>query len=367
MRPADAATALCGIVASTALMIAMATMVTSFRGAVDAWLGQVLRADLYLRTDGPGFDPAAQQRLRGTPGIAAIAFSRQIPLAIDPARPPVTLLAQEADVAGRQVLVVPIARAETLPPGTIPVWISEPAQRLYGWRTGAAIALPIGGAGQRFGVAGVWRDYARQAGAIVIGDGDYRRLTGDAARDEAAVTLTPGAVPGAVGRAMLARLPAELRSQVEVAEPATLRRFALALFDRSFAVTYVLEAVAILVGLAGVAATMSAQTVARTREFGMLRHLGVAKREIIGTLAIEGTILGLVGGLAGVALGLVLSQVLVHVINPQSFNWTMATIVPWPTLAGVVAALAGAATATAVLAGRRATSIDAVLAVREDW
>ena len=365
--PGDAATALCGIVASTALMIAMATMVTSFRGAVDQWLGQVLSADLYLRSNGgPGFDPAAQRALRAAPGVAGVAFSRQIPLAIDPARPPVTLIAQGRDPRGRQALVVPIERAAALPPGTVPVWISEPAQRLYGWRTGARIALPIAGGG-RFGVAGVWRDYARQAGAVVIGEGAYQRLTGDASRDEAAVTLRPGADADAAARALVARLSPGLRGQVDVARPAALRRFALSLFDRSFAVTYVLEAVAILVGLAGVAATMSAQTVARTREFGMLRHLGVARREIAGMLALEGSILGLVGALAGTALGLVLSQVLIHVINPQSFNWTMATLIPWGTLAGVVAALAGAATATAMLAGRRATATDAVLAVREDW
>ena len=365
--PADAATALCGIVASTALMIAMATMVTSFRGAVDAWLGQVLSADLYLRTNGgPGFDPATQALLRATPGVAGIAFSRQLPLAIDPSRPPLTLIAQGEDGRGRHALVVPIERAAAIPAGTAPVWISEPAQRLYGWRTGVVIALPFG-RGARFAVAGVWRDYARQAGAIVIAERDYQRLTGDASRDEAAATLKPGARVEQVGAALRARLPANVREQVDVAAPATLRRFALTLFDRSFAVTYVLEAVAILVGLAGVAATMSAQTVARTREFGMLRHLGVAKREIVGMLALEGGILGLIGGLAGAALGLVMSQVLIHVINPQSFNWTMATLVPWRSIVGVVAALVGAATATAMLAGRRATAIDAVLAVREDW
>ena len=299
--------------------------------------------------------------------MASIAFSRQIPLIIDPARPPVTLIAQGVDGHGRQALVVSIETATSLAPGTVPIWVSEPAQRLYGWRVGSAIALPIGTGARRFGVAGVWRDYARQAGAIVIGDGDYQRLTGDVMRDEAAVMLRPRARAEAVGQALIARLPRDLHDQVQVAQPATLRRFALTLFDRSFAVTYVLEAVAILVGLAGVAATMSAQTLARTREFGMLRHLGVAKREIAATLALEGAILGIVGGLAGAALGLLLSQVLIHVINPQSFNWTMTTIVPWPTLAGVVAALAGAATMTAIVAGRRATAIDAVLAVREDW
>ena len=359
--PGEAATALCGIVASTALMIAMATMVTSFRGAVDGWLGQVLGGDLYLRTvGGAGFAEPMQATLAATPGVRRLDFSRQLPLLIAPDRPAVALIARP--VTSDDPLVRPIESAP-VPPGATPVWVSEPAQRLYGWDPGEAITLPVIG---HVRVAGVWRDYARQAGAVVIRRSDYRRLTGDGTADEASATLLPGADPGAIGRALLARVPA-LRGQVEVAEPAALRRFALQLFDRSFAVTYLLEAVAILVGLAGVAATMSAQTVARAREFGMLRHLGVARGQITHMLAAEGTILGLIGGVAGVALGLVLGQVLIHVINPQSFNWTMDTRVPWGTLLGVVAALAGAAAGTAVLAGRRATAHDALLAVREDW
>jgi len=254
---------------------------------------------------------------------------------------------------------------DPLPEG-IRVWVSEPAQRLYGWSVGDRITLPIG-SGRSFAVAGVWRDYVRQQGAVAIDSDDYTRLTGDGSRDEAAVTLAPGADPDAVGRALVAALPDEMRSAVSLARPATLRRFALELFDRSFVVTYLLEAVAILVGLAGVAATMSSQTIARVREFGMLRHLGVEKRQIMAMLWIEGALLGGIGGIAGTLLGGILSQVLIHVINPQSFNWTMSTRVPFGTVAAVVAALLLAAAFTAMLAGRRATAPNAVLAVREDW
>jgi len=364
--PAEAATALCGIVASTALMIAMATMVTSFRGAVDAWLGQVLAADLYLRAEpGSAFDAATQARLRAVPGARDVAFSRQLALTIAPDRPPIVLIARDLDSEAQRALLVPIETAP-VPAGATPIWVSEPAERLYGWHAGRVITLPVGGRA-RFAVAGVWRDYARQQGAAVIRSADYTRLTGDPTRDEAAALLRPGARPADVSRAMLAALTPDLRRQVTTAEPRTLRRFALQLFDRSFAVTYVLEAVAILVGLAGVAATVSAQTLARAREFGMLRHLGLSKRQIIAMLGTEGALLGLIGGVAGVLLGAGLGQVLIHVINPQSFNWTMTTLWPWATIGSVAAALVGAAALTAMLAGRRATAASAVMAVREDW
>lgn len=360
--PGQAAIALCGIVASTALMIAMATMVTSFRGAVDGWLGQVLSADLYLRAESGDLDEAVQRRIAAVRGIRSVAFSRQLPLTIAADRPPVTLIARPVRGDAGDPLLVLTDRAP-VPARATPVWVSEPAARLYGWSPGRSVILPVGGQPIRFTVAGVWRDYARQQGALVIRDVDYLRLTGDRGRDEAAITLAPGTDLTTVRRATAALLPAG----VSVAEPATLRRFALDLFDRSFTITYVLEAVAILVGLAGVAATMSAQTIARSKEFGMLRHLGLTRGQITAMLASEGALLGLIGAVAGLALGALLGQVLIHVVNPQSFNWTMTTIWPFGTIAGVTAALTGAAAATAMVAGRRATAADAVAAVREDW
>jgi predicted lysophospholipase L1 biosynthesis ABC-type transport system permease subunit len=100
--------------------------------------------------------------------------------------------------------------------------------------------------------------------------------------------------------------------ELEIVPTRALKTRALAIFDRSFAITYGLEVIAVLVGLAGVAATTSAQTIARSREFGMLRHLGVTRRQIVAMLGMEGALLGLVGGVAGVALGCVLAQVLIR-------------------------------------------------------
>ena len=181
------------------------------------------------------------------------------------------------------------------------------------------------------------------------------------------MTFAPGASAARVRAGIEARLPAELRGRVDIAEPATLRREALRLFDRSFAITYVLEAIAILIGLTGVAATISAQTIARMKEFGMLRHIGMRPRAILAMLASEGVLLGLIGLAAGAVLGLGISQILIHVINPQSFNWTMETQLPWTLLMTVAVSLVAAAAGTAMLAGRRALSESAIRAVSEDW
>jgi putative ABC transport system permease protein len=216
-------------------------------------------------------------------------------------------------------------------------------------------------------VAGIWRDYARQWGALMLPIADYRRFTEDANASEAAFDLLPGHDAGAVQKSLAAALPPAVAGQAQFGRPAEMRKVALEIFDRSFAVTYALEAIAILIGLAGVATSFSAQVLARMREFGMLRHIGVTQRQILAMLALEGSGLGLLGALAGCTLGLVMALVLVRVINPQSFHWTMDLALPWPVLGGLVLALLACAAGTAVVAGRRALGQGALLAVRADW
>ena len=368
--PEQAAVALCGIVASTSLMVAMAVMVTSFRGSVDAWLVAVLPSDVYLHVEGAeaaGIDPAAQARLAATAGVARIGFVRQMPLRLAADKPAVMLSAQPIDTAHPRANLPLIGRSIAVPHGETPVWVSEPMGWLYGLKPGDHMQLPLGGAAHPVFVAGVWRDYARQFGAIAIADTDFARLTGDATKTEAAITLAPGADAAVTIAALRQRLPPGLAPQTMFAEPRQMRAMALAIFDKSFAVTYALEAIAIVIGLIGVATSFSAQTLARAREFGMLRHIGVARRQIMAMLAAEGAGLGLVGGIAGLGLGLVMAQVLIHVVNPQSFHWTMDTMLPWRLFAALVMALVAAAAGTAVISGRRALSAGAVRAVRDDW
>ena len=89
--------------------------------------------------------------------------------------------------------------------------------------------------------------------------------------------------------------------------------------------------------------------------------------QIVRMLCWEGALLGLLGVAAGLLVGLAMSQVLIHVVNPQSFHWSMDTHIPWLLLGTVGMLLLAASAGTAVLAGREALSGAAILAVREDW
>lgn len=365
--PRQAAVALSGIVASTSLMVAMAVMVTSFRGSVDEWLTQILPADIYMRmAEGAALDPTLQGRIAAAPGVASIEFRDSFILRLDPERPAIQLIARGGLGASPAHDLPLVGRTATPPAAATLAWISEPMAQIYDLSPGDRLILPLGDGAEVY-VAGVWRDYSNQFGALILDQAAYTRLTGETVRGEAAITLTPGADPQPTIAALRERLPADLATQASFAEPQELRAVALRIFDRSFAITYALEAIAILVGLTGVAATFSAQTLARRKEFGVLRHLGVRRGQIVWMLAAEGALLGLIGAAAGLALGVGMSQILIHVVNPQSFNWTMETRLPWSLLAGLGAALALTSAGTAVLAGRGALSDTAVRAVREDW
>ncbi|HET7199658.1 MAG TPA: ABC transporter permease, partial [Burkholderiales bacterium] len=366
--PGQAGVSLAAIVASVSLMVSMAVMVASFRQSLDEWLERILPADLYLRA-GPGSDTAFlssadQQAIAALPGVRRVEFLRTQRLVVDPGRPALTLLARAVEAQGTvpPLLGAPYALKAGDPPAA---WVSEIAADIYGWRPGSVIEIPLGGRRVRFTVAGVWRDYARQQGAVLIERYEYLRYTGDSFSDDAALWLAPGADPASVTREIEARVAGGVN--LEARGPREIREVSLGIFDRTFAVTYALEAVAVVIGLFGLSASFGALVLARRREFGVLRHLGMTRRQIGAMLAGEGLLVSALGLAVGLALGWLISLVLIDVINRQSFHWGMELHPPWRLLAELVAAMLLLATLTAIASGRQATSGEVVRAVNEDW
>ncbi len=361
--------ALASVVASFAVMVAMAIMVSSFRDSVDQWLLAVLPADLYLRSAASGdtgyLSAADLALLSAAPGVARVEPLGSSSVSLDARRPAVALIARPIDRDDPGARLPLIGSAMTPPAGAIPVYLSEPVARIYNVSVGQRFTLPLGGQSVDGFVAAIWRDYARQFGAIVIDSSDYRRFVPEMRITDAALWLAPGAVAADVS-AHLATTMADF-SRFEVAEPGAIRAISLRIFDRSFAITYLLELVAVVIGLFGVASTFSAEALARGREFGVQRCLGMTRGEIGRQLAAEGALFATLGALIGGALGLAISVVLIDVINPQSFNWTMPMYLPAGMLVALATALVAAASITAVVCARGALSIAAVRAVKDDW
>ena len=364
----QAGIALGGVLSSFSLMVAMAIMVTSFRVSLDDWLTRLLPADLYVRVvssgSAAGLDPGQQAALRALPGVKRIDFIRARDLSLDPARPAVKLLARDINLADPGATLVLQGDSVPVPAGQRAVWVSEAMLDLYPVKVGGTLRLPLNGTLQTFFVAGAVRDYVSQSGSVYMGLSDYSELSGDAIINDVGVW----AVDAASAQVLEARIRAlPFGGALEFARPGEIRSMSMKMFDRSFAVTYLLEAIAIAIGMAGVAATFSAQTLARSREFGMLRHVGVTRGQILRILALEGGGLSALGVACGFALGVLISFILVFIVNPQSFHWSMQLHVPWTLLGIVASALLAASVVTAIVSGRHALSGGPIRAVREDW
>lgn len=417
---ATATAATAGVVASLALSVALTVMVASFRTAVSDWLEEVLPADLYARSAATAamaetvwLPPDFDTRVRRLPGVQRVSASRVRSLQLEPGRPAVSLvarsLASDPAAAGAptapptapptaSLIAPPIATSPAstgatpplalvspaLPPhGTLPdIFVSEAVVALYGARPGARFELPLETVVRAERVAraespaaasgtttvhvrGVYRDFARQFGSVVIDRALYQRLTGDDRLTDLALWLAPGARPEAVMASVRALLPDA--AMLDFATTGELRTVSLRIFDRSFAVTYYLQVVAIAIGLVGIAASLSAQVLARRKEFGLLTHLGLTRRQLLVLVTAEAAAWVAAGVLVGLLLGLAVSAVLVHVVNPQSFHWTMHMVLPAGRLAALCAAVFAAGTLTSAWAARGATARSAVLSVKEDW
>ena len=381
-----ATAAVAGVVASLSLVVALTVMVTSFRDSLIVWLDDVLPADLYVRAqsglgDSPAWLAPEVVVAASGPGVRQVRAERWLPITLAPEQPDAVLLVRDLP-AGSTLpalpwIVAPDAAAPTgSPPDALSVYPSEVLAALQHLRKGDVITVPLppprGAASSAQGrpivtravVRGIWRDYARQQGALLMARADWLRLTGDERINGLAVWLAArdGA---AVAARIQAAVPAD--SQTEIVTAGQLRAFSLRIFDRSFAVTRWLQGVALAIGLAGIAASFSAQVLARRREFGTLQHLGFTRRQVLTLVACEGALWSAVGAVLGLALGLAVSVVLVKVVNPQSFHWTMQMSVPPGTLLmlGVGVIVAGALTAWG--SGHAAASRDIVQSVKEDW
>lgn len=356
-----------------AMMISVGIMVGSFRETVLLWMDNQLPADLYIRPAGnPGADRhptislGLAEQIATLPGVAAVDRLRAYEISYDGM--PVTLAAADlrvlqsshssaffsgrsaeqvlADLNGRDVILV-----------------SEPFAYKHHVKAGDSIRLWLGAYQANFRITDVYYDYSSERGNILMSRKTLLRYLPDPAPSNIAVYTKLDARSDTV-RAEIEQAAAGKR--VIVSSNRELRVKAIRIFDRTFAITYALEAVAVLVAVMGIAGALLMLVMDRRREIGLLRFLGAATGQLRKLILVEAGLLGLMANLVGLALGFALSLILVYVINKQSFGWTIRF--HWP-----VAVLVGALTvvyAATVLAGlypaRVAVRLNPLEVVHED-
>jgi putative ABC transport system permease protein len=353
-----------------AMMASVGIMVGSFRETVTVWLEQQLCADLYVRAQGraaanrfPPLDSRVPGAMAAAPDVAAVDVFRALEL---------HYRGERATLAGATTAVaLRYGRFHFLPgqdreavlrslPGRDRAMVSEPFANRHGVRAGDRISIPIGAQRVTVEVAGVYYEYSSSQGYVVLDESTLLRYLPGQPPTNAAAYLRPGR-DAAAAREDVQRRLAEFG--VSVSANRELRSGAMTIFDRTFAITWALEAVAIVVAMLGAANSLLALVLDRRRELGLLRYLGASAAQVRRTILLEAGLLGMLASVLGTALGFALSALLIFVVNKQSFGWTIQFQPPGGMLAGALLLVWGATVLAGLYPARVAARLDPVDAV----
>nr|WP_255653498.1 ABC transporter permease [Myxococcus sp. XM-1-1-1] len=367
-------------VALAALMVAVATtvgvglMVSSFRGTVLSWLETSLQADVFIsppslvaRRGGATMVPGLAEKLRATPGIAgsstlrvALVRANEIPtdlIAVDfsqsPARP------YRFKEGGDEAAVW-----RELDASKDSLVVSEPFAFHRRVKVGDTVRLSTDRGPHDFKVAGVYFDYGSDVGTMLMPRATYDRWFDDRGVSGVALYATPGQDVDALVNTVRAQAGDE---QALLVRPnRSLRQASMEVFDRTFTITQVLRLLAIGVAFVGVLSALMSLQLERSREFAVLRAMGLTPGQLWGLVSLQTGLLGLLAGLFSMPLGVGLAYILVHVINQRSFGWTLRLAVTSETLGqAMLLALVASALAGLYPAWRMARANPA-LALREE-
>jgi putative ABC transport system permease protein len=356
-----------------AMMTAVGIMVGSFRETVQIWMDNQLKADLYLRPGGntstdrhPTLDPDLPSRIAEIPGVGAVDAFRAYETTYDGL--PATLGSGDTSVAlrfGRARFLDGRKADDVLRElrGHDAAIVSEPFANKHHVHAGDFVTLALGNRKVSFRIAGVYYDYANERGYIIVDRATMLKYLPDPAASNLAVYLHPGANVDSV-RSAIERVIAGRR--VVINSNSRLKANAMKVFDRTFAITYALEAVAVVVAVMGVAGALLALVIDRRREFGLLRFLGASTEQIRKLILVEAALLGLLANIAGLALGFVLSLLLIFVINKQSFGWTIQFHWPVAVLTGGLLIVYAATVLAGLYPARIAMRLNPIEVVHEE-
>jgi putative ABC transport system permease protein len=357
------------LAAAVAMTISVTVMIHSFRASVQRWIEHTLIADLYVAPAAndivglQAFLPEDAAVWAGTlSGVESTATFREVPLRFRDTATALTVI----EGKGRgdlEFLESSGAEARADFASGRAVAVSESFSTRFGVKAGDSITLPTPGGEHAFSVSGVYRDFSRDSGAVMMTRELFRRhWPNDERIHSLALKLTPDADPEAVAEAFRTHFGND--GQFVIYDNASLRARVFEIFDQTFAVTSILRAIAIVVAVAGVLFSFSVLVIEREREIGVLRALGASKFQVSALFLTEAVLLGLTASLSGLVSGSALSVILTSVINKAFFGWTIELTFPVPTLAATPLWLIPAVLVAALLPAWRAAGIRPAQAVR---
>lgn len=357
---------------ATGMMVAVALMVGSFRETVRIWVDQTVSSDLWLRpSKGLAnaqvalFPPEVADELETMPFVDEIDRARGMNIVYGDTL--ITVGSGEFDVAakfGDLPMIAPRSSADALRDAVRRegVVVSESFALKFDKNVGDTIQLA--GKAHAFPITGVYRDYSNDRGVVVMHRALYVKTFDDRNLNTIVVYLKRG-----VDRNR-ARLELEKRFGPKygafVVTNREIKSEVMKIFDQTFMITYALLGVAIVVAVLGIVNTLAALILERTRELALLRVGGLSTGELRTMIVLESSLLGAASTVAGLVMGYALSWILIHVINKQSFGWTIDFHTPAALIVASLAVTLLASALAGLVPARLAQRIDIATAIKSE-
>jgi putative ABC transport system permease protein len=361
-HPGRNAVTVSALMVGLSIMIGVAVMVRSFRDTVEVWVNETVMADLVVAPQSWPHGKQAGQASRALPGawratlsaidgIAAVDAYREVHVEVEGR--PVALVSRDLHLHAQRSRYLMVHGDSTVvlqrAAETGGVLLSEVLANRLGFREGNKVSIMTPAGPVAVSVEGIFYDYATDGGKMVMERTWYQRLWRDDRVTVFPIYLASGADIEHVRQSIVAQVAGldGATAPPSVIRNHELRDEILDIFDRTFVLTYVLEAIAVLVAVLGIVNTLVTAVLERRREFATLRAIGASARQVERLVLWEAAYLGLIGAALGVAGGLLLALLLIHVINKQSFGWTIQMTVP----GGVILQAVALALTSALVAG----------------
>jgi putative ABC transport system permease protein len=358
------------LMAAIAMTIGVSVMIYSFRASVDSWINRTIQADLFVTlaaNEVTGFQTTIPDEV--------IDWLANHPLveSVD------TFHEQRVPFRGEEVFLGVIRgrmrgelaftggnneRKSRLLRSPGHVAVSESFARRHRIFEGDTVELAAPAGPHTFRVAGVYTDYTRDQGVILMDRDNYTAHWPAPGAHSSGVHLHDPSQADGLGTELREKFGRD--NEYAIYSNASLRERIFEIFDQTFAVTYVLRTISVLVAVLGVSLTLTTLVTEREREIGILRAIGGSAGQVRRAFLAESALIGLLASLVGLAAGACLAMVLTWVINLAFFGWTVQLRYPWDLLAWTPVWIITTAALAGLLPAIRASRIRPATALRSE-
>ncbi|HEX6850500.1 MAG TPA: FtsX-like permease family protein [Candidatus Polarisedimenticolaceae bacterium] len=371
-RLGSTAFAVAALAVAVAMLVGITLMIGSFRRTVELWIGKTLAADVYVTTASwersrraAVLDPALERGLASMPGVVAVDRLRQVVVRSGERRITVggAELGRAPDLARVELLSGDpvVAMRRVIDHGA--ALISEPFARKAGLAVGDRFPVTGPDGDVSLEVAGIFYDYSSESGGALVDLATLDGIFGPRPVSNIALYLAPGVDPESIVDRIRAEFP---DAGLQARSNRTLREEVYRIFDQTFAVTRLLQAMSLLIAACGITLTLLILARERVSELALYRALGATRAQIFRVFLGKGLGMGVLGLAVGSVAGVLLALVLVLVINRAWFGWTIAMHWPWGALAAQTGTILLAAIAASVYPAVRASGTPATELSRDD-